>query len=178
MHIFSNRAWRTLALAFALSVPLGTTIAAPAHVHGQAEVDIVVDGGRLSVVMQSPLEALVGFERPPKAGNEHKAVTELMRKLKDGAALVKPNLEAACVLVGDRVGAPVLKIGAVASGEHADLEASWDFECMQPLRLDRVDLGLLDAFSRLRKLDLRVTIAGAKRAVSLQRPQRRVSLAP
>lgn len=164
------------ALAAAAAIPAMVQGAERAHQHGQAALEVSIDGSRVSVTMHAPLESLVGFERPARGAAEHRTVERMQRQLKEGAALVRTTLAAGCVLMGDQVDAPVLKVGAKADGEHADLVASWDFECLQPDKLGWLEFGLFDRFGRLGRLEVQLTTAQGPRQVTLNRPSRRIEL--
>lgn len=164
------------ALALAASLPAMVHGAERPHLHGQAALEVSIDGSRLSVTMYAPLEALVGFERPPRGAAEHRAVERMLAQLKEGAALVRTTLAAGCVVLGDRVDAPVLKVGAKADGDHADLVASWDFECLQPDKLAWLEFGLFDRFARLARLEVQLATPQGQRQVTLNKPSRRVEL--
>ena len=65
---------------FALIVDNGTAAEqrhAEAHVHGVAEINIVVEGKRVVVEFHTPAEGLMGFE--------HEAKTEAEKKKRDAA---------------------------------------------------------------------------------------------
>lgn len=47
-----------------------------AHVHGQASMQVAVDGGRIDVIFETPAANLVGFEYKPATGAERIAVEE------------------------------------------------------------------------------------------------------
>lgn len=167
----------SLIAAALIAGPLaGVRAAEPPHQHGHASVELTIDDGRLTVALRAPLDTLVGFERKPRGQAEHKAVTLMAKRLRDGAAMVQPSLEAACVQGAVRVQAPALE-GAEAGQEHAELQASWMFDCLQPAGLARVDLGLFNAFSRLQAIEVQVVGPAGQNKVTLTRPQRRVAIA-
>jgi len=55
--------------------------AAPAHVHGVAKMDLAVDGNKLTLSMEMPLDNLVGFEHLPKTDKQKAALAEAMATL-------------------------------------------------------------------------------------------------
>ena len=67
-----------LALLIALLLPLdGARAQAGAHVHGRASLQLALDGSRLTPSLESPLEALPGFEHSPRNAAEREAVRRL-----------------------------------------------------------------------------------------------------
>lgn len=152
-------AWCALALA-APAVQAGK-----AHEHGIAKLDVGVEGERITLVLDSPLDSLLGFERAPRTDPERKAAAELLAKLRQPAGLFKPTAAAQCALASADVKAPVLEPGAAKDskdtrGGHADLEASYVFKCAQPAQLAEVQVDLFDAFKRMKRID--VQVAGPK----------------
>ncbi|MCM8594809.1 DUF2796 domain-containing protein [Accumulibacter sp.] len=45
-----------------------------AHVHGQGQLDLAIDHDLVTIELELPLEAVVGFERAPRNERERKAV--------------------------------------------------------------------------------------------------------
>lgn len=160
--------------ALLLSLPAA---AHKAHVHGVATLTMAVDGSTLSITLEAPLDGFVGFERPPRSDAERKTATDAMARLKDGAALFKPDAAAGCTLAEATVDAPVLQPGAKAAGDHADLDASYSFRCSQPQALRQVEVMLFDGFQRLTRIEVQVAGAKAQSKTTLRRPARTVTLA-
>lgn len=171
---------KTLALiactlaALLLSLPAA---AHKAHVHGVAALNLAADGGTLIITLEAPLDGFVGFERPPRSDAERKTAAEALARLKDGATLFRPDAAAGCTLAEASVDAPVLQPGAKASGEHAELDASYSFRCSNPQALRSVDVALFDAFQRLTRIEVQVAGAKAQSKTTLRRPARTVTLA-
>ena len=67
---------------------------------------------------------------------------------------------------------PAAKGGA----EHADLEASYSFQCAQPAQLRTLDLGLFDAYKRIQRIHVQVAGPQGQSKVTLRRPARSVAL--
>lgn len=57
------------------------------HEHGAARLDLVVDGARLFVDLESPWSNLVGFEHRPSSEAQRARVAEALGRLEDPAAL-------------------------------------------------------------------------------------------
>ena len=159
------------ALAFA-----APAVAHKAHEHGVAHLAVAVDGRTLSITLDAPLDGFVGFERPPRTDAERKTAADALARLKDGAALFRPDAAAGCTLADASVSAPVLEPGAQAAGEHADLEAAYTFTCSSPQALRTVDVALFDAFRRLSRIEVQVAGARAQAKATLRRPARTVTL--
>lgn len=173
---------RRLLVALALVVPAGVALAEGAHQHGVARLDVAIDGGTLTVALDGPLDNFVGFERGPRTAAERAAVQAMARTLHGGAALLQPTPAAGCtlravVLASDAIDPALLAQGAApaagagqpaAAGGHADLEATWTFDCRTSAVLKGVALGgLFRAFPRLRQLDAAVAAPGVQRGFRL-----------
>jgi Protein of unknown function (DUF2796) len=156
----------------------GTALAGKAHEHGAARLDIAVDAQGLNITLTAPLESLLGFERAPRTDAERRAVAALQSTLRDGARLFRFDAGARCASTEASLHAPVLGLGAAAAarGEHADLDASWQFHCATPAT--SIDTALFETFAPLRRIDVQVVAARGQRKLVLSRPARRIALTP
>lgn len=153
--------------------------AGPVHDHGAARLDVALDGAVLTIALEMPLDSLVGFERAPRTPAERQAATAALARLRDGAALFKPDLAAQCTLQAAEVSAPVLESpGAAASGGHADLDAEYRFQCAQPTRLGAIEVRLFETFRRLERLDVQAALPAGQRKARLSRSQSTLRLTP
>jgi hypothetical protein len=178
---------RAVLLVAGLSFAAGAAQAQhKAHQHGLVKLDVAVEGAVLSVALEAPLDSLVGFERAPRTEAEKRAAADALTRLRDGAALFKPDAAAQCTLASVDVKAPVLEGSAKpgsadgkkdAKDEHADLDADYRFQCAQPQQLRALDIGLLDAFKRIQRIETQVVTAKGQSKVTLKRPARTVVLA-
>lgn len=150
-------------------------LAGPAHVHGQASLEIVVEPRSVTLRLDIPQDNLLGHERTPRTDAERQAAARVLTRLQAGSGLFGWPADAQCRLAGTEIHAPQLQPGAVASGRagHADVEASFRFECARTDGLRQVDLGgLFDAFTRLQRLQAQVAAAQGQFQASVQRPAR------
>lgn len=171
-----------------------------AHVHGQVQVEVAVDGPLLSVRLQAPLDSLVGFEHRPRTPAQRQAADAALARVDDVAAWLRPAAAANCTLATRSVEAAVLRPapdGAVAQDDrkghdhkghdhkghdhddhdgHADLVAQLDFRCAAPPALDAVELMLFNAFSRIKRIDVQVAGPQGQRRQTLRPPATQVAL--
>ena len=68
------------------------------HEHGVASLDVAVDGAQLTVLLNMPLDGLLGFERPPRNDRERQAADAALALLRDGARMFGPEAAAQCTL--------------------------------------------------------------------------------
>ena len=134
---------------FAIVPALSTAKAEGPHVHGQARLDVVVEGTRLSLELDAPLDGLVGFERAPRDARERAALDGAIEYLQAGKGFV-PSPAAGCKLASATVRTPERGRG------HRGLEGKLAYECANPGELKEVEVALLREFKRLKRVDARI----------------------
>ncbi len=144
-----------------------------AHVHGVAKLEVAVEKAHIDLRLESPLEALLGFEHAPRNEKERAAVARMRQALKQGDRLFAPTAAAGCKLVSVEVEAPVLE-GKVA-GAHGDLDAAFRFACAQPGRLTGMEVRLADHFPGMRRVDAQVVSGKGQSAAKLTAKMRFLS---
>lgn len=158
-----------------LALPALTLAHQKAHVHGQARLDVVVDGPVLAIALESPLDGIVGFEHPPRTPAQKQAAAQALAVLKDPSRLFTLPAEAGCQAEATEVVSPVLE-GQASKDGHGDLEARWSFRCAAPDKLAALEQGLFAAFPRLARLDVQVAGPKGQRKQTLRKPERAVRL--
>ena len=151
------------------------------HEHGALKLDVAIDGNKLTIEMEAPLDNLLGFERAPRTDAERRAAADVLARLRSpdkGTPLFVPDAAAQCALGKAEVQAPVLEPGAkpAAKDEHADLDASYEFTCAKPDALRTLEVGLFDAYKRTQRIDVQVAGPKGQAKVTLERPARKVQL--
>ncbi|MBI5331149.1 MAG: DUF2796 domain-containing protein [Betaproteobacteria bacterium] len=166
-----------------LAVPLAILWAAPssagqghaAHVHGIAKLEVAVEAGRISLHLESPLEALTGFEHAPRNDQERAVVLAMRKSLAQGDRLFTPTPAARCTLVSARLEAPALDAPPGKGGGHGDLDADFQFRCAQPALLTGLEVRLSATFPRMRRIDAQVVTAKGQFARRLEADKRLLS---
>lgn len=178
----------SLLFVWTLSPPV---LAAHAHVHGQATLDVAVDGGDLSIHLDSPLESLLGFEHTPQNAKQLAAAKQMIAKLRAMQNLFLPTLAAGCtatnVALQSEALDPKLLSGSHKKSpakpahkghdhggheDHADLAADYNFQCAKAAQLHGMDIRLFDAFPKLRQIDVQLVSPRGQSAVRLT-PERK-----
>ncbi len=178
------RGLRGLLLGAGMAMWLALAQAAPAHEHGVAQLDIAVDPGRISLLLESPLDSLLGFERAPRSDDERRQVQVLLARLRAPDQWLRIDGAAGCLLEWVDVVSPVLQVGpaaaavaaATGSDTHAGIEASVSFRCQSGQRAGFVETQLFDAFARLQRIEVQVAGPRGQMKVVLRRPAGRVAL--
>lgn len=134
-----------LILAAVLAFPV---MAQHKHVHGEGRLDVAIEGERLMLDLQLPMDAAVGFERPPRNDSEKAALANAEKRLHDAATLWRPTPAAACTPEAASVEMPRL-----AGEGHVDITARYVFRCATPAALKGVETTLFVHFKRLYRLE-------------------------
>ena len=152
-----------------------------AHEHGAARLDIAVEAGKLNLQLEVPLDSLLGFERAPRTEAERKRVDAAVARLKAADKLFLTDAAAQCSLNSVELNSAALKLGKAApasgAGEHADLDAGFEFTCKDSSRLGFIDTELFSAFANMQRIDVQVATPKGQFKRTLNRPARRVALA-
>lgn len=166
---------RSLLPALLLALPLAAG-AGKAHEHGVVKLDVALDGARLELVLEAPLDSVVGYERAPRTDAERKAAADALARLRRGDGLFVLPAAAQCSAQPATVKADVLEGGAAPKDGHADLDASFAWTCMKPAELATLDVALFDTFPRIRRVDVQVAAPKGQRRATLTPASRRISL--
>ena len=169
-----------LSLLFAhLLVHLPAAYAAKPHVHGIAKLDIAVEGTRLSLRLDSPLDNLLGFERAPRNDAERRQADAAVAKLKDAGTMFNIDPAAQCKPASVELASAALKLGKPDPEEekagHADIDASFEFDCVDAGKAAYIDVGLF-GFSQLQRLEVQVATKAGQFRRDLKRPTVRIRL--
>lgn len=139
-----------------------------AHTHGVAKLEIAVDGPRLNIHLESPQEALLGFEHPPRNAKEKAAAETLMKTLGNGGDLFVLTVAAGCTPSSSAIEAAALQPAAKGKAEeHSDIDADYVYTCTHPDKLTGLEARLFDRFPRLKRLEAQVAGPRGQKAVKL-----------
>lgn len=159
-------------------------LAAKAHEHGVARVDIAVEPLRVMVSVEIPLDALLGFERAPRDDAERQRADAALARLRNAATLFAIDPAAGCTPGKVELTAPLLQAPAGAApapaatkDSHGDLDGSFEFRCTDGFKAGFVELGLFEAFARLQRIDVQAVTRKGQLKATLKRPASRVTLA-
>lgn len=136
-------------LLFALLLSTATvTFAQHRHVHGEGRLEAVLDKETLTLNLELPLDAAVGFERAPKNDKEKAALAAAEKTLND-PALFRPAATAQCAVQSVQIGMPAFD----GNGGHADIDATYVFRCADPAALTSVETTLFKSMKRLYRIE-------------------------
>lgn len=170
--------FRTLTLpllaagAVLLSFPALAQRAQHAHVHGKVELGIAVDGPSITIEMESPLDNLLGFERAPRTDVEKNAVEQMVARLRAADHLFQIDPAAGCKLGPVQLESAALGLGKAEPDKdgHAELEATFAFNCTNAAKARFVDTQLFEAFPATRQIEAEIAAPDGQFKRSLKRP--------
>lgn len=131
------------------------------HVHGEATLNIGLDGQLLLIGLEAPGMSLLGFERPPRDDAERASYGHVLDVLQRPDSWLTLPPAAACALDS----ADVTPHGFRAHGaaaveqddahhEHADFDVTYRFSCHVPLAVRAINVTLIDQFPSLHKINV------------------------
>ncbi|MCZ8115829.1 DUF2796 domain-containing protein [Silanimonas sp.] len=177
------------ALIAALALPsVAAAQAQHAHVHGQAFVDVAVDGGLVEINLRATAQDLVGFERAAATPEEEAQVLAARKAVLDHARLWQFNAAARCVAEG-----PVLEVPGAGKAHdhdhshdheghddhvaHSDWTVRYRFRCSAPEALSAIESGMFAVFPSLQSATVQVLDANGAREETLTASANRLALA-
>jgi Protein of unknown function (DUF2796) len=165
--------------AVALAAPVATLQAHSAHEHGKAEIRLAMDGNKMVLVLQTPQDSIIGFERAPKGESELAKAKAAVEILKAGSKLFEINAEASCVFKETSLVAPNLVVSASDAGkvkDHSDVEVSYNLDCANPNKLSSVVVNVFDAFKSVKVIHVQFVGNKKQKSVRLTSSARSVKL--
>ena len=146
------------------------------HVHGQATLQVSVDGPTLAVGLSIPGHDAVGFEHPPANAEQTSTLAKATETLRGGTWLV-PVAAAGCKALPAKVVADGFDASA-KPGAHGDFDVTSQFTCANPGQLTSLDVGLFKAFPALQRVVVDIVGANGATEQILDRSMTRVTLSP
>jgi len=150
-------------------------VAAEAHVHGSATLQIAVDGNTLQLAFSSPLVNLLGFEHQPRTDKQKRAVHNMAKTLAHAERIFLPSPTALCTLQTVKLDSVVLEKASAdaheehthAGHDHADLDGDFTFVCAKPAELHELEVNLFADFPLLKKLNVEAVTQNSQVAATL-----------
>ena len=148
-----------------------------AHVHGEAELNIVFEGPELLIELESPSFNLVGFEHEPKSLDQHKLVENTIESLKDFRRIASTSPEADCKLIDASISTTMKGLGDgrqehhedehhedehqhSAKEIHSEFSATYSLRCDKPGNLKSIQLELFSTFELMEEIVVQMIIQG------------------
>lgn len=161
-----------------LSIPVANAQSHAPHVHGEAEMAIVIENDAVSVSLMSPMYNITGFEHAPETDAQRVTLQSALSTLADGSQLFEVNETAGCVQSFEHNNLSDEKAHHETEHEdetdhddgdhdHKDLEADYEFTCSHASKLKSVHVGLFDHFENLHTINTVLMRNGRQAAVKL-----------
>lgn len=148
-----------------------------AHLHGLAELTLVIEGEALEIELESPAANIVGFEHKAKSKEQIAAVEkarELLESSKDVFAFSGGDCEI------QQVSADLDALGhhdghsEHHESEHSEVTASYRFQCPQANQLESVSVNLMALFPGIETLKVQWITEQHQGAVDLNQHSNRI----
>jgi len=164
-----------LALLAALAAP---ALAGKPHEHGVARLDVAVEPQRVTMLLEIPLDSLLGFEHEPRTDAERQQADAAIARLRDAAAMFHIDNAAQCTAGKVDLQAAALGLGGAPAGKegHEDLAGAFEFACKDGYKAGFVEIGLFEAFARLQRVDVQAITRRGQLKATLKRPVSRLPL--
>ncbi len=153
-----------------------------AHVHGEAELNIVFESRELLMELESPSFNLVGFEHEPKSLDQYKLVENTIESLKDFRRIASISPEADCKLIDASISTTMKGLGDghnehhedehhedehhedehqhSAKEIHSEFSATYSLRCDKPENLKSIQLEIFSTFELMEEIAVQMIIQG------------------
>ena len=170
------------ATLFAAPFAASAQTAQHAHVHGQIKLDVAIEGPTVVIEMESPLDNFIGFERAPRTEDEKKTAQDAVAQLRAADQLFKIDPSASCKLGPVTLRSAALELGKpeanpanATDGGHADIAATFAFNCTNASATKFIDIALFTAFKNTRQIEAQIAAPQGQFKRTLKRPATRLS---
>lgn len=129
-----------------------------AHVHGEAELNLLIDGMTIAIELKSPALNLLGFEHEPKTNEEKETVKQVNKKLSNYKNLISIN-DLNCQVAETEIVSPYETEHDEehhgdkhhdedhhSDDDHGDYYLSYSLKCENTGKLKTIEIKLFDTF--------------------------------
>lgn len=174
---------KPLILAAAITLPvLAVAEEHAAHVHGGAKLQVAIDGSTVTLMLESPMDSLVGFERAANNDPEKASLAKLVGALEKPDAVFVFSAAAGCTSSATKLQSPLIadeshehKHDEKHEETHSDLDAEFVFNCSAADKLKGLTVNLFDIAANLQDLDVEVAAPHGQTAAELKPDKRTVT---
>jgi hypothetical protein len=161
---------------------------AESHVHGVAEINIIVEGKRVVVEFHAPAESVMGFEHEAKSDVEKKKRDAAIKRINDRFnELVVFDKKFGCqsqagkvtIVQSDSSDGKDKKQGQgdhKKGAEHRELRATHNFECQKDPAGSRVRFGVTKVFPEIQEIKIQVLSDAKQSGVTIKKDKGDVGL--
>jgi hypothetical protein len=152
-----------------------------AHMHGEANLLVALEGDLLEIELDSPAINIVGFEHNPRDPGQEQIIQQAAAQLRQPDRLFTLPAAAGCVVEGVELHFPQSETPAAGdAGEdhpdeaHQDIEAR--YRCTAAARLKQITLNLFDLFPATAEVEAQVISHGGQRQLELTKQRNTLEL--
>jgi Protein of unknown function (DUF2796) len=161
---------------------------AESHVHGVAEINIIVEGKRVVVEFHAPAESVMGFEHEAKSDAEKKKRDAAIKRINDRFnELVVFDKRFGCqsqagkvtIVQSDSSDGKDKKQGQGGhkkGAEHRELRATHNFECQKDPAGSRVRFGVTKVFPEIQEIKIQVLSDAKQSGATIKKDKGDVAL--
>ena len=135
-----------------------------AHVHGQAQLDLVLDQTNLSIELESPTMNVLGFEHEPRTTDEKSALADAAEIFGNGNNVITLQ-GGGCQLTEHTLEMPFTESHAINHGDdnhdtdehdhdHSEIHASYLFSCKNGNAVEKMHVNLFKLFPGFEQINL------------------------
>ena len=168
------------------SIVMAETHSHDAHVHGEATLNLVIDGNEFLLELESPAANLLGFEHAPQNQAQKQQLKKTQSLLSNVDSLVELG-GLNCQLVSAEIEMPYAdhksdhhdshdghqnkhddhhkKHHDTEAAEHSEIHAQYSLNCQTPKQIEQLNIPLFQHFPGLEKLQV-MWINGNQQGVS------------
>lgn len=151
-----------------------------AHIHGEAELQLALEGERLLVSFHSPAINLLGFEHPPQGLRQQHALSHAGHQLNAHSERYT-LLGGACSIIEKLVELPYAATldhhdGKATPEDHGEFTANYQYHCQRPKKLAGIETDLFSVFPGIRKIRVSWVFPGGQGATVLTAEHSRLEI--
>ncbi|CAA0089997.1 Uncharacterised protein [Zhongshania aliphaticivorans] len=146
-----------------------------AHVHGTAELFVVLEGNQLSIQLHSPAVNLLGFEGHAETTEQQSLLNDVRQSLANTKTLFQFENDL-CQLKNHSADftSVTKKNDHEEHSEHSDIESHYLFHCEQTDKLYSLTTQLTNRFPAIHSLQVQWIVKGRQGAITLDNSQHQV----
>lgn len=144
--------YNRLALALLLAIPTIIMAGSDDHIHGRGQAKVKIIDDKVVIGLVLPTQNILGFEREPKSETQQQALLKAETMLLRADNVIKLASAGECKLTSKSL--KVKRFKNNRHHQHAEFVLTFQFRCVQPTALDKVEFVLFDSFPQLKNLDV------------------------
>ncbi|MEW8508139.1 MAG: DUF2796 domain-containing protein [Candidatus Thiodiazotropha sp.] len=147
-----------------------------AHVHGEAQLLLAIEGDDLEIELHSPAMNIVGFEHRPANAAQKQAVESAIDTLKQPGLVFNIPTVAKCETVSVEVETPLAEDDGHDDEDHTNFTGHYRFRCAAISRLQGIEVKLLKHFPGIEVIDVQSISKRGQQQIDLTPEQNMLAL--